>query len=247
MIFMAKKNICLQLRVAGMVLGAALFCFILEAHADTVYLKNGRAVEGIIKSENDSRVELEIGFGVVGFNRKEIERIYRGSPEETLDIQENWGRQKEESDRRAEAARLQEESSPKHVDVVQGNGGQLVVNALLNKKVQASLILDTGASMIMLSRDIARQLGLDIDKKSVNKNDILETVLADGRKIQARHFILESVSVQGMSADNVDVAVLMDSAIESNLKDGLLGMSFLKNFSFKIDAAHKKLILEKSR
>ncbi|MFA5117649.1 MAG: retropepsin-like aspartic protease [Candidatus Omnitrophota bacterium] len=244
---MEKKNAYVRLFVEAVFLSAALFCFIRQASADTIYLKNGRSVEGVIKSENDDRVELEIGFGVVGFNRKEIERIYRSTAEETFDIHEHWGRQKEESARRAEALRLQEESSPKHVEVFQGNGGQLVVKALLNNKVQASLILDTGASLVMLSRSIALQLGLEIDQKAVNKNDILETIVADGRKIQARHFVVESISVQGMSARNVDVAVLMDSTMESNLKDGLLGMSFLKNFSFKIDAANKKLILEKSR
>ncbi|MFA6216828.1 MAG: retropepsin-like aspartic protease [Candidatus Omnitrophota bacterium] len=244
---MIKKDVCYQLIAAGAFLVLSLFCFILDAHADTVYLKNGRAVEGVIKSEDENRVELEIGFGVVGFNRKEIERIYRATPEETLGIHEHWGRQKEESARRSEARRLQEELLPKHIEIFQGNGGQLVVNALLNKKVQASLILDTGASIVMLSRTIALQLGLDIDSKVVNKNDILQTIVADGRKVEARHFVLESISVQGMEAKDVDVAVISDPAIEANLKDGLLGMSFLKNFSFKIDAANKKLILEKSR
>ena len=212
-----------------------------ELRADTLYLKNGRSVEGIIKSENDDSIELEVcAAGSVKFKKSEIERIEKLTPEESNAMRQKWERQKMESQERISIQKLEEERKPKKVEFsneVQG----IIVEATLNRNVQASLILDTGASIIMLRKSIAEKLGINLDKA---KPDMKVTV-ADGRQINAKHIILESVKVEKVEADNVDAAVLLDEVGDVSFGDGLLGMSFLKRFNFKIDHKDKKLIREK--
>jgi predicted aspartyl protease len=74
----------------------------------------------------------------------------------------------------------------------------------------------------------------------------VELIVADGRKIHARYVVLDSVSVQGVEARKVEAAVLSEDR-DPNMKDGLLGMSFLKRFKFNIDLQNTKLSLEKPR
>jgi aspartyl protease family protein len=63
-------------------------------------------------------------------------------------------------------------------------------------------------------------------------------VLADGRTIAARGVTLQRVRVGPFEAENVEAAVLDASATGA---EPLLGMSYLGNFRFEIDAAEKSL------
>jgi clan AA aspartic protease (TIGR02281 family) len=96
---------------------------------------------------------------------------------------------------------------------------------------------------VVLRNDIAKKAGVDTGS---DKNTI-KLYLADGRKIYAGYARLKSISVQGVEVENVEAAILPDGAIDSNVKDGLLGMSFLGKCNFKIDSKNKKLIIEKNQ
>jgi len=157
-----------------------------------------------------------------------------------VQLRDKWSRQKAASAERAKEEKLKEELAPKHATITDDRG-QLVVEALLNQKVKANFILDTGASLVVIKDSIAKQLGL---AASDLKED-LKIKLADGRESVAKHVVLASVSVQGVEAQNVDAAILAEDVRDPALKDGLLGMAYLKNFSFKIDQRDKKLTLEK--
>jgi len=218
-----------------------LFIFILESDADTIYLKNGRSIEGIIKSEDEDSIKLDIGIGTVGFKKSEIERITRSSEDESEQLRQNWERRRQETERKLEEEAKMREQQPKRVEVSQEKG-HIFVNALLNKKVSVQLLMDTGASAIVLTHKIGEQLGINTDNR---KKDIVKLQLADGRKIDAKYISLKSVTVQGVEATNVDAAVLLDDVGDNNFKDGVLGMSFLNKFNFKVDQNNKQLILEK--
>jgi len=222
----------------------AILLEVLPLRADTVYLKNGRTIEGFVLEENPESILLDVGFGKVGLKRSEIESFSRSNENDSERLRDKWLRQKAASLEREKEAKLKEVSAPKpapkYVTIVDEHG-QIVVEALLNRKVKASLFLDTGASLMLIKESVAKQLGLDA---AALKED-MKLKLADGRESIAKHAVLSSVSVQGVEAQNVDVAILSADIKDPALKDGLLGMTYLKNFNFKIDQKNKKLILEK--
>lgn len=117
-------------------------------------------------------------------------------------------------------------------------GSNIVVEALLNDLVKAHLVVDTGASLVIISSEIADKLGLNISKE---ESSILVT-LADGREVKAIPVILESLKVKDAELKNVQAAVLKDRA--PTPEDGLLGMSFLENFLVSLDVKANRLILE---
>lgn len=218
---------------------------IAEVNADTIYLKNGRKIEGLVEKETDRGVELNVGFGTVKFRMKEIESIYRSTPGEVGVIHKRWEEQRRlEKERRLkraqelEEARKRKEFEPKEVGFAQASE-HILVNALLNKKVRASLLLDTGSTTMLLSNRIAKELDLSSDVA-------IEAQLADGRKVNARYVVLDSVNVEGAEAADVGAVILPESS-EPDVHDGLLGMSFLNRFNFQIDTLNKKLILQKRK
>lgn len=212
-----------------------------DVQADTVYLKNGRAMEGIIKAEGEDSVDLEVFGGVVRFKKNEVDRIEKTGPEAADALRKKWEAKKIETLKKAREESLKREYEPRHVEISQSSG-HIIVNARINKKTDCQLILDTGATYVVLSNAAAKKLGIDLGSKEV-KN--IQLLLADGRKADAKLVVLRTVSTQGVEAENVNAAILPEGAEGAGMKDGLLGMSFLKNFNFKIDQKNNKLILEK--
>ncbi|MDP8229759.1 MAG: retropepsin-like aspartic protease [Candidatus Gorgyraea atricola] len=225
-----------------------LFGLVSESLADTIYLKNGRSIEGLVKKETESSVELDVGFGTVKFRKTEIDRIDRSTPEEVNSIHNGWKKQKEveetkrlERERELEETRRREELEPKEVSFSK-DSQRIIVDTLINNETRASLLLDTGATTVVLSDRIARELGI---RDNVAEKDKVDVQLADGRKIEARHVVLDSVRVEDSEVKDVGAVVLLDA--EGDIEDGLLGMSFLNKFNFQIDTLNNKLILQKRK
>lgn len=119
-------------------------------------------------------------------------------------------------------------------------GNTLLVNALLNQKVQSVLILDTGCADSQISGGLAQRLGI-----TSNQGDPVQCVLAGGNIITARAVTINQVRLGAVRAYNIRAIVLdQDKTFGS---DGLLGMSFFNNFIFKIDSVKQELILEKRK
>ena len=126
----------------------------------------------------------------------------------------------------------------KHSISYNQKGSAISVEALLNGVVKASFILDTGASIVVISKRIADKLGLELD----NESSSTFVTLADGRKVKANIVLLDSIAIGNLKAKNVQAAVLKNE--EAVSEDGLLGMTFLKNFMIKIDPKNGRLVLE---
>jgi clan AA aspartic protease (TIGR02281 family) len=109
-------------------------------------------------------------------------------------------------------------------------GGSMVVQVTLNHLVDAHLIVDTGATMTVLSYDIGIELGL------LSGSDVsLNTVNTAGGSVQVSMNNLDSVQVGSAEASNVAVAI-HDLPDGISGVSGLLGMSFLRNFEVTLDA-----------
>jgi clan AA aspartic protease (TIGR02281 family) len=96
------------------------------------------------------------------------------------------------------------------------------------KETQALLLLDTGASQTTINEDVASRL--DIDE---NRASITYVTVADGRNVPAFHVALDSVSVGQQTASSTPVTILQGTG--GNGSEGLLGMSFLKDFRYRVD------------
>ncbi|MBU0758782.1 MAG: retroviral-like aspartic protease family protein [Candidatus Omnitrophica bacterium] len=113
----------------------------------------------------------------------------------------------------------------------------LYVDTVLNRRVSTKLVLDTGCTDTQISADIARRLGIRTDQGSK-----VSCKLADGRMVSGRAVNLREVRLGRAKASNVR-AIVLDSAGEKEA--GLLGMSFLDNFVFRIDTEKSELVLQK--
>ncbi len=234
-----------------MTMRAALFFLLFFSavpcsYADVVYLKNGRSIEGFVKKENDAAIEVDVGIGTVGLRRSEIESIYRSTPEESRALERKWELRKQESKVRQEEEKARQEAMPKKVSVF-AEKGQIVVDAVLNRKIHAELVMDTGASTFVLTKATAKKLGVNTDSEPKDRKEKTQLILADGRKIGAKRIVLQSLSVEGVEAENVEAVVLLEDSNEINFGDGLLGMSYLKRFNFQVDFKAGRLILERLR
>lgn len=237
------------------------------AWADTIYLKNGGAIEGIINKENDDSVELSVGFGTVTIKKGDIKSIAKSTDEERDALKQKWNQEsiklksqekeltKEREKRLAEYERSAAEeaaknkSGPADENVKEVNiandpySKSIIVETVLNDNVNAVLVVDTGASLILLSKKKGEELGIELDPK--DKNEITELHLAGGRTVNGRTVILKSVKIQDVEEKNVQAAILLEDVKDLGARDGLLGRSFLSRFSMKLDLKNMKMSLEK--
>lgn len=116
-------------------------------------------------------------------------------------------------------------------------GGWTVVNVLVNGTALGRFILDTGASIVSLSDKFAARAGI-----TANEEDSLEMLLADGTKTEAKGVVLASVQIGKARVEHVP-AVILPSVVRDDI-DGLLGMSFLRNFVMRFDGATGRLVLK---
>lgn len=116
-------------------------------------------------------------------------------------------------------------------------GNSYYVNVRFNDKINRKLILDTGASTTQISGEIARKLRLDLSKAKQ-----VRVVLADGSQNVAYKLNIQSIKVGSLKLKNTPVLILGQEY--SSADNGLLGMSFLQNFYFEIDARNNQLIMK---
>jgi len=114
-----------------------------------------------------------------------------------------------------------------------------VVDALINGKTEAALLVDTGASLVVISRAVATKLGIAEDEGAAK----LRVVLADGSETTATPVTLDSVEVGHSKVKGVKAAISETPPGEG--LDGLLGMTFLSSFHVKLDSKENCLLLEK--
>jgi clan AA aspartic protease (TIGR02281 family) len=239
-------------RFIPLVLLCGLMLFPAVVKADTVVLKNGNSVKGIIKNEGSDAVELEIEIGTVKFSKKEIQAVEHSESVDNQALRARWedNRQDEKEARDAqlkvEAERQrQDELKPKSERVaVDSVTGHMIAGAVINGKVKVNLIVDTGATMIVLSKRAGDMLVREGVAPKTGKVKKVELTLGDGSKAKADLVLLDSVSVDKSSAEDVEAAILGDEGSTPGY-DGVLGMSFLSRFNFSFNQKEGRLTLEK--
>ena len=108
-------------------------------------------------------------------------------------------------------------SHGRSVEVGRSNGGDFSITAQING-ARVAMVLDTGASSVVLTRDDAKAAGLPLEVLKYTVN--IDT--ANGRA-RAAPVTLDRVAVGGLVERSVEALV----AQPGQLKTSLLGMSFL--------------------
>ncbi len=99
------------------------------------------------------------------------------------------------------------------------------------------LALDTGATFVVIPRDVAEAIGYSPELSNEN----ITIVTASG-VTKSSVITLKQVSAGGKSADNIK-AIIHDLPQQS-LVEGLLGLNFLKNFNLHLNFKQGFLELE---
>lgn len=140
---------------------------------------------------------------------------------------------------RAELGRMKNDFSRESVES-EGRDGHIIVKALINGRVTARLMVDTGATTTTLYDNVASALKLG----SKDPPKAVDIILGDGSTVKAQEVLLDSVAV-GKSEVKYTAAIILPS--QSAEIDGLLGMSFLRHFAVRVDSANGRLTLEKMK
>lgn len=122
------------------------------------------------------------------------------------------------------------------VHLIDDGGRTKKIAVSINGASPVEMILDSGADIILIPKNTADNLNLTV-------NDTMPQILlsvADGRSIPGRVVVLDKVRVGQFEASHVEAAVLES---EAGTLEPLLGMSFLGNFQFQVNAAKNELLL----
>jgi clan AA aspartic protease (TIGR02281 family) len=105
-------------------------------------------------------------------------------------------------------------------------GGTVVVDVLLNRRVTAPMLLDTGADFTVLTKQTARDLRLP-SPDQLSKREFKTA----GGAVNFPIATLQSLRVGTAEAQDVEVAIDTDG----RMTIGLLGMTFLRHFKITVD------------
>lgn len=106
---------------------------------------------------------------------------------------------------------------------------------VVNGGSRFEFLVDTGASLTAISQDMARELGYRIGPQL----RWIRVRTANG-VVEAPIVVLESLSIQGFTVENVEAIALP----RHGSKAGLLGLNFLNHFKYTVDANRGELRLQ---
>lgn len=113
---------------------------------------------------------------------------------------------------------------------LQLGGGVPQAEVTLNGKVKQVMVVDSGASLVTITAEVASALGVvpGADDPSIKLR------AANGKEMDAKLVFLKSVQLAQFTVENVECAVL-----PAEMQDApcLLGGTFLRHFAYKMDLA----------
>lgn len=124
------------------------------------------------------------------------------------------------------------------IDLRKGGGNLWIVPVVFNDGKAQTMAIDTGASIISLPWDVAAAIGMTPSPS----DERMQVSMADGRIVTATRKMAGKVRVGKFTVENVECAVMPQELTQAA---PLLGLSFFKHFTFKIDTANAKLVMSK--
>ena len=119
-------------------------------------------------------------------------------------------------------------------------GEHFVVTAIFNTQLSTKLLIDTGASLTVISTTYFEQY-FNPKNTTFLGNSRMNTA---GGIVEAPVYRIESLDIGGYTVTSLELVVMPFDDIEG--VDGLLGMNYLKHFQFTIDQQNARLALSKA-
>ena len=117
-------------------------------------------------------------------------------------------------------------------------GGTIPVKGLLNERVPAAFLVDTGASYTTITSALARELGItDLERRPRVR------FRAASGDIEAPLVQVKSLRIRDAYVEDITVAIC--DTCGDGLIDGLLGLNFLQRFNVEIDGPSGRLLFRK--
>ncbi|OPY07573.1 MAG: hypothetical protein A4E66_02015 [Syntrophus sp. PtaB.Bin001] len=117
--------------------------------------------------------------------------------------------------------------------------GSILVKAVFDDTVDVTLLYDTGATCVSITEELAQKLNYS---SHVSRSIKMRTA---GGITDARTAVIGKVAVGDACKENVP-AIVGGKEIASDKFDGILGMSFLRDFQATVDYKKKVIILKRN-
>jgi clan AA aspartic protease (TIGR02281 family) len=119
--------------------------------------------------------------------------------------------------------------------------GHVVIPVVFNGFLEARVLVDTGAGITVLSRELAQRLQLE---EEPGHGITLKTMASD---IQAQLATLDSIQIGDLIENNFRVAISDLPSGEERKFDAILGMDLLNKYKVQIDSENGRLVLSPGR
>jgi hypothetical protein len=119
----------------------------------------------------------------------------------------------------------------------EGSAKRIIIPITLNASVTAPILLDTGATGMLISFGLAEKTGI-LEK---DEGNLLESVSGIAGSIPAILTIVDTIRVGGLEEHFIPTKV---SQPFSNEFEGLIGMDFVSNYSVQIDTRKQVVVFE---
>jgi len=194
-------------------------------------------------SETERALQMERDQKEQEERQKELERIQEEADKLNAELERQI---EEEREKRLKASELQhgaqERKRDEKIEEQEGLqkvliiGDSVLVPVVLSngqEKIETLLLLDTGATMVMIYERIADELKLKPSKK-------VKSQVAGGEFIDTGIGELSSVQAGPIKRENLEVSIVKYEGPYSPFK-GLLGMNFLRGLDYRIDFENKTI------
>ncbi len=174
-----------------------------------------------------------------GETSREAEEQEEEAPSETEEGQEETPSEDIEETGETVSEEMGEETSEEALTIVRflPADGHVVVPVVLNGFLEARVLVDTGAGITVLSKELAQKLQLE---EEPGHGITLKTMAMD---IQAQSTTLASIQVGDLIENNLRVAIADLHHGEDRKFDAVLGMDFMSKYRIDIDNENSRIVL----
>jgi hypothetical protein len=119
----------------------------------------------------------------------------------------------------------------------EGSAKRIIIPVTFNASVTAPIILDTGATGMLISFGLAERIGI-LDK---NEGNLVESISGIGGTIPAIFTIVDNIQIDGLEEHFIPTKISQPLSREF---DGLIGMDFVSNYSVQINTTKHVVVFE---